>query len=183
QGLHALFALVADAGLDCAAALGAATPEALLDLRPTLGDLYAGCHFGRSMPMLYAYPGDLAAEAWAGRSAEALIDARYVGPLVHELSHLHPRDPALVPAPANLHEALAAWIGSRAWPAQIFPAEGEEDALPGGAFFASVGGWLARSLGREGAVRAQAGALDLASAEEGLGPDCAAPLRLYGFLP
>jgi len=135
------------------------------------------------MPMLYAYPGDLSDEARAGRSAQEWIDARYVGPLVHELSHLHPLDPALLPAPANLHEALAAWIGSRAWPAQISPEEGEEDALPGGAFFASAGGWLARALGREGAVRAQAGALDLASAAEGLGPDCAAALRLYGFLP
>ena len=39
--------------------------------------------------MLYAYPGDLTDEARAGRSALEWIDSRYVGPLVHELSHLH----------------------------------------------------------------------------------------------
>lgn len=183
EGLHRLFALVADAGLGCAATLGAATPEALVAARPTLAELYAGCHFGRSMPMLYAYRGDLADEALRGRSGEELIDARYVGPLVHELSHLHPLDPQLVPAPANLHESLAAWLGSTAWPATIWPAAGEEDALPGGAFFASVGCWVARALSPRGAIRAQAGALDLASAEEGLGPDAVPALRLYGFLP
>ena len=180
EGLERLFALVAGAGVSCAQALGASSPEALIAARPTLGELYAGCHFGRSMPMLYAYRGDLADEAWRGRSSLELIDARYVGPLVHELSHLAVRDPALVPAPANLHEALAAWIGSRAWPAQL---SGAEDSLPGGAFFASVGGWLARAIGEGGAIRAQAGQLDLSSAQEGIGPDASAALRLYGFLP
>ncbi len=183
RGLEQLFALVAGAGLPCEAALGAATPEALLHARPTLGELYAGCHFGRSMPMLYAWRADLADEAWRGRSAEELIDARYVGPLIHELSHLHAQDPALVPAPANLHEALAAWLGARVWPGQVWPEEGAEDAVPGCAFFASLGAWVARALGDASAIRAQAGALDLASAQEGLGPDCAAALRLYGFLP
>jgi hypothetical protein len=183
EGLHALFSLVADAGVACRAALGASTPEALVAERPTLAEFYAGCHFGRSMPMLYAYPGDLTADAWRGRSAQEWIDARYVGPLIHELAHLHPIDPALVPAPANLHEALAAWLGSRAWPAQIWPAGGAEDALPGGAFFASVGGWVARVLGPRGAIRAQAGLLDLSSDVEGLGSRCAAALRLYGALP
>src|SRR5260221_2608005 len=115
-GLESLFALVARAGLQCEATLGASTPALLAEGR-TWGDMYSKCHFGRSMPMLYAYPGDLT----GGRDALEWIDARYVGPLVHELSHFHARE---VPAPANLHEALAAWIGSEAWPGQVWPEPG-----------------------------------------------------------
>ena len=172
QGLEALFALVADAGLSCAVALGAATPAALVEGR-TWGEVYTKCHFGRSMPMLYAYPGDLT----AARDPLPFIEARYVGPLVHELSHFHAAE---VPGPANLHESLAAWIGSEAWPGQLWPEPGAEDALPGGAFFAAVGGWIARRLGEREALRVQAGALDLRDA---LGAPCAEALRLFGFLP
>ena len=88
-----------------------------------------------------------------------------------------------MPAPTSLHEALAAFIGARAWPAQIWPEGGSEDSLPGGAFFASIGGFLARTISVRGAIRAQAGALDLASEQEGVGPRCATALRLYGALP
>lgn len=175
RGLEALFALVSSAGVSCAEALGAATPAALLRARPTLGALYAGCHFGASMPMLYGNPADL--QAPGGRAPPdclQLIDQRLASPLLHELSHLHARDPGLVPAPGNLHEALAAFIGSEAFPEQIDGA----DALPGAAFFAAVGGWLARGLGVAAVVRAQAGRLDLRDA---LGPACAEALRLYGW--
>jgi len=179
EALDRLFALVAGAGVACARAIGATTPQALLAARPTLAELYAGCHFGRSMPMLYAYPGDLAEEAWRGRSPDELIDARYVGPLLHELSHLHPLDPDLVPAPANLHEALAAWIGSEAWPDQVFPARGGEDAIPGAPWFAAVGGFVALRIGAPEAVRAQAGGLDLRGP---LGAPCVEAMRCYGWL-
>lgn len=172
EGLHRLFALVSRCGLSCARVLGAATPEELVESR-TLGQVYARCHFGSSMPMLYAYPGDLTEE----RDPRAWIESRYVGPLLHELSHFHAAEP---PAPANLHEALAAFIGSEAWPAQLWPEPGAEDALPGGAYFAALGGFLARSLGIEGVLRVQAGELDLRDA---LGAPCADALRLYGFLP
>jgi hypothetical protein len=171
-GLESLFALAAKAGLMCVEVLGAPTPRALVEGR-TLGEIYARCHFGGSMPMLYAYPGDLGGE----RSPLEWIDARYVGPLVHELSHFRAEE---VPAPANLHEALAAYIGSEAWPGQLWPEPGAEDALPGGAWFAAVGGWIARAAGEEGALRIQAGKLDLRDA---LGAPCAEALRLYGFLP
>jgi hypothetical protein len=205
--LEALFSLVAGAGLDCAKALGAATPALLFAARPTLGELYAGCHFGSSMPMLYAWPGDLT-ELAAARSIDDWIDQRYAGPLAHELAHLHPLDEALVPAPANLHEAFAAWLGSEAWPEQMFPRaaraagvdrldergdagrglanshahsldEGGLDALPGGPWFAAVGAWVARAISPLQAIRAQAGALDLRDA---LGPACAEALRLHGWL-
>lgn len=172
RGLEALFTLVSQAGVPCPEALGAATPAALIALRPTLGALFAGCHFGGSMPMLYAYPGDLV--ALGDRSPLELIDERFGSPLIHELAHLHALDPDLIPAPANLHEALAAFIGSEAFPEQI---DGG-DALPGAASFAAVGGWLARSIGIAGVVRAQAGLLDLRDA---LGPACAEALRLYGW--
>jgi len=171
-GLESLFALVAQAGLRCADVLGAATPALLVEGR-SWGEIYSKCHFGRSMPMLYAYPGDLTGH----RDPLEWIDARYVGPLVHELSHFHARE---VPAPANLHEALAAWIGSEAWPGQLWPEPGAEDALPGGAYFAAVGGFLARTIGEAEALRVQAGLLDLRDA---LGAPCAEALRLYGFLP
>jgi hypothetical protein len=179
DALDRLFALVSDAGVSCAATLGAATPDELISARPTLADLYAGCHFGRSMPMLYAYPGDLADDAWGGRGPDELIDARYVGPLVHELSHLEPVDPDLVPAPANLHEALAAWIGSEAWPEQVFPRDGGEDGLPGAPWFAAAGAFVVRRIGAAEAVRAQAGALDLRGP---LGARCVEALRCYGWL-
>ena len=172
EGLEALFALVARSGLQCAAVLGAPTPDALVEGR-AWGEIYTECHFGRSMPMLYAYPGDLTSE----RDPLEWIDARYVGPIVHELSHFRAQDP---PAPANLHEALAAWIGSEAWPGQMWPAPGAEDALPGGAYFAAVGGWLARAVGEQEALHVQAGLVDLRDA---LGAPCAEALRLYGFLP
>ena len=183
EALEGLFALVAGAGLDCAPALGAATPAALVAARPTLGDLYASAHFGRSMPMLYAYPGDLEELA---EDLVAFVDTRYAGPIAHELSHLHPLDESLVPAPGNLHEALAAWLGSEAFPEQLFPRApagpadpGGLDALPGGPWFAAVGGWVARALGTRAAIRAQAGALDLRDA---LPAGCAEALRLYGWL-
>ena len=175
RGPEALFELVARAGAQCSVALGAATPAALLRLRPTLGAFYAGCHFGGSMPMLYASPGDLAGLGSSGeQSPIEIIDARFASPLVHELSHLHASDPDLVPAPANLHEALAAFLGSEAFPDQIDGA----DALPGAAHFAAVGGWLARAIGLDACARAQAGLLDLRDA---LGPACAEALRLYGW--
>jgi hypothetical protein len=174
RALDSLFESVAEAGLSCAACLGAATPRALVEGR-TLAEVYAGCHFGGSMPMLYAYPADLAAAA--GRDPLEFIDARLVGPLVHELSHFHAGDP---PAPANVHEGLAAFIGAGAWPAQVCPGPGEEDAIPGAAYFAALGGWIARAIGGREALRVQAGALDL---REALGARCAEALRLYGFLP
>ena len=167
RALHALFELAGQGGPSCAAVFGAATPAELAEGR-TLGDLYTQCHFGRSMPMLYAQ----AAEGFAGSSQE-LIDARLVGPLVHELSHFQTRSP---PAPANLHEALAAYIGSEAWPAQI---DGD-DAIPGCAFFAAVGGWLVRAHGLEAMLQVQAGLTDL---RDLLGARCGEALRVYGFLP
>jgi|1185.fasta_scaffold01989_2 hypothetical protein len=172
--LEAAFSRVADAGLSCAECLGAPSPAALVEGR-TFGEVYAGCHFGSSMPMLYASPADLA--EMAARDPLAWIETRYVGPLLHELSHFHAVEP---PAPANLHEALAAWIGSEAWPAQVWPEAGALDAIPGAAHFAAVGGWIARTVGPRAALRIQAGALDLRDA---LGRPCAEALRLYGFLP
>jgi len=172
DGLEKLFALVAGSGLQCADLLGAPTPADLVEGR-AWAEIYTQCHFGRSMPMLYAYPGDLVDD----RDPLEWIDARYVGPLVHELSHFRTSNP---PAPANVHEALAAWIGSEAWPGQMWPEPGAEDALPGGAYFAAVGGWLARAIGEKEVLHVQAGLLDLRDA---LGAPCAEALRLYGFLP
>jgi len=185
-GLERLFSLVASAGLDCAPTLGAASPAKLLAACPTLGDLYATVHFGSSMPMLYGYYGDLGDLPAEDAALTAWIDARYAGPLLHELSHLHPLDPLLVPAPGNLHEALAAWLGSEALPEQMVPLApagpgdvGGLDALPGGPWFAAVGAWVARACGAREAIRAQAGAADL---RDLLGPECAEALRLFGWL-
>jgi len=174
EALEALFGLVSDAGLSCSACLGAPTPEELVQGR-TLGQVYEQCHFGGFMPMLYAYPGDL--EDAVERAPLAFIEERLVGPLVHELSHFHAAEP---PAPANLHEALAAWIGCEAWPAQVWPGRDEHDAIPGAAWFAAVGGFIARMLGEREALHLQAGALD---PREAFGAPCAEALRLYGFLP
>ncbi|HYS10294.1 MAG TPA: hypothetical protein VEP66_16250 [Myxococcales bacterium] len=171
--LDALFASVADAGLSCGTCLGAATPRELVEGR-TLSEVYARCHFGGSMPMLYAYPADL--DGAAGREPLAFVDARLVGPLIHELSHFHTERP---PAPPNVHEALAAWIGNEAWPAQVWP-DGSGDSIAGAAYFAALGGFIARRLGEREALHVQAGELDLRDA---LGPACAEALRVYGFLP
>ncbi len=109
QALDALFAGVADAGLSCGACLGAESPRALVEGR-TLGEVYAGCHFGGSMPMLYAYPGDLTGAV--EDDPLAFIDRRLVGPLVHELSHLLTAEP---PAPANVHPRTGAGRVSSDW--------------------------------------------------------------------
>jgi hypothetical protein len=180
EALERLFSLVESAGLSCAEALGATAPQELAQGR-TLGEVYQGCHFGGSMPMLYASPADLAE---ASGDPLAFIDARLVGPLVHELSHFRAGDHRVgaggvadPPAPANLHEGLAAFIGSEAWPAQV---DGETDAIPGCAFFAALGGFVVRALGLPDALRMQAGQLDVRDA---LGARCAEALRVYGFLP
>jgi hypothetical protein len=179
--LGRLYELVRSAGLPCEKSLGAATPEALLREFPTLAELFSRCHFGRSMPMLYAAPGDVAELVSRGeKSLEEWIDARYTGPLIHELAHLQPLDPGCVPAPGNLHEALAAWLGSEAFPEQLWPDPDGLDALPGGGFFASVGGWLARTIGVAATIRVQGGALELRDA---LGEAGSAAMRLYGWLP
>jgi hypothetical protein len=170
EALEALFSMVAGAGLSCLEALGAATPERLAQGN-TLGEVYRGCHFGGSMPMLYASPDEVSGDPLA------FVDARLTGPLVHELAHLRCEEP---PAPANLHEGLAAFIGSEAWPAQVWPGAGETDAIPGCAFFAALGGFVVRAVGLADALRIQAGQLEVRGA---LGPRCAEALRLYGFLP
>src|SRR5439155_5938019 len=132
---------------------------------------YARCHFGGCMPMLYAYPGDLA-ELPQGSLVE-YVDRRLVGPLIHELAHL---DGEELPQPTFLHEVLAAYIGSEAWPAQVWPDPAYEDALPGGGFLASVGAWLAREIGDAEAIRVQCGATQLPA-------PLSVALRCYGFLP
>ena len=70
-------------------------------------------------------------------------------------------------------------IGSDVWPAQVWP-EPEGDAIAGAAYFAALGGFIARRLGERDALRVQAGAIDLRDA---LGAPCAEALRVYGFLP
>lgn len=181
RALEALWDRVAAAGVAPALALGAPTPAALLTARPTLAALFGECYWGRLMPLLYAYPGDLAemeSAVAAGASAAELVDAHLVGPLVHELSHLLPADPDRVPAPAHLHEAVAGWLGTRVWPAQSWPGPGDGDALPGAPWLVYLGAWLARIVGDDALIRAQAG---VASLDDLLGPACAVALRALAW--
>lgn len=152
------YALVTEACGD-ASSLGAPDAAAFRAARPTLAALYHGCAYGRFMPLLYAYPTDLAAMARAldaGATVEEVIDAMLSAPLAHELSHLGRGRPSLLPL--YLDECIAAHLGARLRPETLWPAEGEVYALYGAPWLAQVGQALARTVGETALLRAHAGA-------------------------
>jgi hypothetical protein len=141
-----------------ARALGDPSPAAFRAARPTLAALYDGCYYGRFMPLLYGYPGDLAAmaaELAGGATVEEVIDRRLAAPLAHELSHLRPGRPAL--QPPYLDECVAAHLGLTILPELLLPAPGADNALFGAPWLTQVGQALSRAFGAGRVLAAHAG--------------------------
>jgi hypothetical protein len=158
-------ALLAGAALDPALhtsqdpPLFGVTAAEVASQRPTLADVYARCHFGGIMPMLYAYPGDLAAyhaEIAAGASPLSVIDRRLTAPLIHDLMH-GPRHRAAL-FPAYFDECLAGYLGVHALPSFAFPDAGEDNGILGAPWFSQVGLALVYAFGLRPMIRAHFGA-------------------------
>jgi hypothetical protein len=173
--LEGLFSSLRAVGLAPERLLGAGSPEALCTARPTPAALYAGTLFGTGLPLLGAYPGDLALLAGDGRAPETVIDHRLAGNLVHELCHGRSRE-VEGPVPWLLIEAAALHLGSIARRQHVFPDEPGE-AVPGVALFVLVGEALARRVGR----RALWSILDGNSPRSALGERIGAVLEVSGW--
>ncbi len=148
-GVHAALAEVA---LDPGLLFGAATPtpEQLVAAQPTLEALYAPTLFGSGVPMLGAYRHQramLTAELDAGHDADALLDLRLSGHIVHELCHGRQYATAGPPPPWMVVESAVVELGRVALEAHVLPSAPGE-AVAGVALFALLGGGLARRFGR-----------------------------------
>jgi hypothetical protein len=154
-----LYALLAEAGADAAAALGAPSSSDFRTRTPTLAALCERTCYGGSMPLLYGTPADLAyfrARADAdGLDAHGAIDRYLTAPLVHELCHLAPARMAL---PLHLDECIAGWLGAHVHPELAYPAPGHDDAIFAAPWLAQIGQAIARAFGVRAVVRAHAGA-------------------------
>ena len=145
-----LYALVSAAGLDPAALCGAASPAALIAARPTIAELYVHTLFGRGLPMLGAYPPELAVMARdldLEAAPEQVIDLHLSGQIVHELCHGPAREQRSPPPPWLLIEAAALHLGACAHREHVFPVTPAE-AVPGVSLFVLFGEALARRHGR-----------------------------------
>jgi hypothetical protein len=145
-------------GLDPLACLGFADAQSALDGR-TLAQVYDGCHFGRCMPLLYAYPGDLVAyqrELDAGCDLLSVIDRRLCAPLVHDLMH-GPRTRAAL-FPAYFDECLSGYLGVAMLPSFAFPDPGQDNGILGAPWFSQVGLALVYGFGEGACWRAHVGA-------------------------
>ena len=139
-------------GLDPAQLFGipASTAETLVSARPTLAALYAPTLFASGVPMLGAYRHQVAMlsdDLEAGCDADALLDLRLSGHIVHELCHGLAYDTLGSPPPWMVVESAVVELSRIARPAHVVPAEpGEAVAAVG--LFALLGGGLARRFGR-----------------------------------
>lgn len=152
--LHAaltnLYDVVGAAGLDPAALCGATSPAALVAARPTIAELYVHTLFGRGLPMLGAYPPELAVMARdldLEAAPEQVIDLHLSGQIVHELCHGPARELSRPPPPWLLIEAAALHLGACARREHVFPVTPAE-AVPGVSLFVLFGEALARRHGR-----------------------------------
>jgi len=156
-----LYAVLADAGVAGADALGATSADAFRARSPTLAALYRRTHYGGFMPLLYGFPADLAyAQARGaadGFDVIATIDRYLTAPIVHELCHFAPGRAAI--SPPHLDECIAGWLGVHVHPELAYPAGEHDDALYAAPWLAQVGQAIARAFGIANLVRAHAGDL------------------------
>jgi hypothetical protein len=154
-----LFAMLADAGLEAAGALGAPSADAFRARTPTLAALYERTHYGGFMPLLYGFPADLAYFHARGvaerRDVLATIDRYLTAPIVHELCHFAPGRIAV--APPHLDECIAGWLGVHVHPELAYPTGDHDDALYAAPWLAQVGQAIARAFGVANLVRAHVG--------------------------
>ncbi len=145
-------------GRDAKAAIGSTSAASFRSDRPTLNLLFQSTYYGGFMPLLYAYPADLAAigqRLEGGLPLMAAIDRHLAAPLVHELSHFGPNRRAIFPP--YLDECIPAFLGTLLLKGTVWPEEHENDALFGGPWLVQVGQALARTIGLGPLVRAHAG--------------------------
>ncbi len=124
---------------------------------PSLAQLHARTYYGGCMPMLYAYPADLAYFESRGLSLYETIDRYLTAPVIHELCHLDRERDALCP---HLDECVAGWLGVHAWPEFAYPEPGHDDALYASPWLAQIGAAMVRVFGLQAVLRAHAGQLD-----------------------
>lgn len=160
------------------AAMARVDAAALVESCPTLDALCWRTHYGGFLPLLYAYPGDLARAGRlldGGASVEAVIERLFVAPLVHELCHFQ-RERS-IELPLYLDEAIAAYLGVQALPAMAFPDDDGTHGLFGATLLYPVGQWFARLFGGETLRAVQRGA----SARAHLGGDVVDRLAAFGW--
>jgi len=107
----------------------------------TLAELYSSTYYGAAMPLLYAYPADLAYFMSRGLSIDETIDRYLTAPIIHELCHRE-RDLVL-----HLDECIAGWLGVHVLPEFAYPAPGQDDALYASPWLAQIGAALVRVYG------------------------------------
>lgn len=133
---------------------GAASPEQLLELRPTAAALAAPTLLGSGLPLLGAWSAEreLIESELPRRDADEVLDLRLSGGLMHELCHGLQRELSGPPPPWMVLEAAALYLGSLAFPRHVFP-EAPGEALPGVSLFVLLGQCLARLFGRRQLLR------------------------------
>lgn len=159
RALDGLIDLLRDHGVDPEAVVGASSAASLLQQRPTIAALYRPAHFGASMPLLYALPGDIDAyrrELEHTQDPYAVIDRRLTAPILHELLHFGRRRAAL--QPPYLDECVAGYLGVLILPSFAWPESPDHDnALLASPWFVQVGQALVRAFGLTPIVQAQSG--------------------------
>lgn len=182
EALDGVHGALRDAGLDPGLLFGLteSTPEALVSARPTLAALYAPTLFASGVPMLGAYRHQVAMlteELETGCDADALLDLRLSGHIVHELCHGRRYDTAAPPPPWMVVESAVVELCRVAREAHVVPSEPGE-AVAGVGLFALLGGGLARRFGRRALWRVL---LEPHAFASELGPRAAAVLAVAGW--
>lgn len=148
--IERLISILDAADVDASGALQALRAE-------SLAELHAATYYGGAMPMLYAYPADLAYFASRGLGIDETIDRYLTAPVIHELCHLDRERAGLAP---HLDECIAGWLGVHVLPEFAYPAPGHDDALYASPWLAQVGQALVRAFGLAPVLRAHAGHRD-----------------------
>lgn len=115
----------------------------------SLAELHAATYYGGCMPMLYAYPADLAYFLSRDLGIDATIDRYLTAPVVHELCHGDRDRDALCP---HLDECAGGWLGVHVWPEFAYPVAGQDDAIYASPWLAQVGAALVRVFGIDAVV-------------------------------
>jgi hypothetical protein len=179
DAVEAFCHLLGEQGIAAEEVWGFASLRDLQEQASTLAELMAHLCFGRSFPLLYAYPGDLdsyAQEIDEGKDYSRVFDRRFTHPLVHELSHFGRTRAALFPP--ILDESISAYLGFLAHRSIAFPRDGEDNGLMGAPFFIQIGQAFVRAFGLKETLRAHAG---LDSFESVLGPGVMEEVERLGW--
>jgi hypothetical protein len=154
EALQGLERTLAEEQLQFSTLTGAASPEQLLESRPTAAALAAPTLLGSGLPLLGAWPAerDLIGAELPLRDADEVLDLRLSGGLLHELCHGQQRELSEPPPPWMVLEAAALYLGSVAFPRHVFP-DVPGEAVPGVSLFVLLGQCLARLFGRRQLLR------------------------------